>query len=161
MTTPAPITCSPEPGRVRVLFEGHEIADSGDVLLLAEGGYPAVRYFPRQDVAMAFLNKTEKTTRCPLKGVASYYTIVRDGQVAENAVWSYEAPLPAAGQISGRLAFYPQHVDFQHDGAAPARDAAAESDVGEVIRHTDSGAGTSQAAHWPPTAALPDEPGGR
>ena len=150
-----PITCSRESGRVEVLFEGHEIADSDDVLLLAEADYPVVRYFPRADVAMAFLQKTDKVTHCPYKGDASYYTITRDRQVIENAVWSYETPFPGLSQIAGRLAFYPQHVDFKATGLTPAQTQA--TDVDEVVKHTDSGSGASQAEHWPANVDMPDD----
>lgn len=163
-----PITCAREAGRVRVLFEGHQIADSDDVLVLREADYPAVRYFPREDVATAFLRRSDKTTRCPYKGQASYYTIYRDGQVIEDAVWSYEAPLPGMERLAGRLAFYPEHVDFQAQGLSPAETAAIPStgpdaaprtarDVDEIVRHTDSGAGASQAFHWDANVSMPDE----
>ncbi|CAN5321100.1 hypothetical protein BH10PSE4_BH10PSE4_24540 [soil metagenome] len=150
-----PIICSREPGRVEVLFEDHQIADSDDVLLLAEADYPVVRYFPRADVAMAFLQRTDKVTHCPYKGDATYYTITRDRQVIENAVWSYETPFPALSQIAGRLAFYPQHVTFKVAGHAPAQTGVL--DVDDVVRHTDSGSGASQAEHWPPNVDMPDD----
>jgi uncharacterized protein (DUF427 family) len=158
MKTPGqdhPITLEREPGRVEVLFEGHEIADSDDVLLLREASYAAVRYFPRSDVAMAFLRRTDKVTHCPYKGDAAYYTIHRDGQIIENAVWSYEAPFPAVGQIAGRLAFYPEHVEFKRAGLTPAQTAVL--DVNAVVRHTDSGSGASQAEHWPANVDMPDD----
>jgi uncharacterized protein (DUF427 family) len=150
-----PITCSREPGRVEVLFEGHEIADSGDVLLLREADYPPVRYFPRQDVAMDFLRRSDTVTHCPYKGQATYYTIVRDRRIVEDAVWSYETPMPGVGQIAGRLAFYPQHVEFKPVGPTPAQTRAL--DVDDVVRHTDSGSGASQAEHWPPNVDMPDD----
>lgn len=144
-----PITLERESARIRVLFEGHEIADSDDVLMLREAGYPPVRYFPREDVRMSFLRRTDKTSHCPYKGEASYFTIYRDGQVIDNAVWSYEAPYPAVESINGRVAFYPQNVSFEV-GPLTAADSATV-DVGAVVRHTDSGSGSSQAEHWPPT----------
>jgi uncharacterized protein (DUF427 family) len=156
-----PITCARETGRVRVLFEGHEIADSDDVLVLREADYPPVRYFPRDDVAMAFLRRSDRTTRCPYKGAASYYTIYRDGQIIEDAVWSYEAPLPGMERLAGRLAFYPQHVDFQADAMTAAETAVIAPrdarDIGEIIRHTDSGSGSSQAEHWDANVSMPDD----
>jgi len=100
-------------GRVRALFEGHEIADSANALVLREGDYPPVVYFPREDVEMLVLRKTDKTSRCPYKGEASYYTIYRDRQIIENAAWSYEDPIEGAELIRGRIAFYPEHVDIQ------------------------------------------------
>lgn len=90
-----PITIEPAPTRVRALFEGHEIADGDDVLVLREANYPPVYYFAREDVQMAFLRRTDKVTRCPYKGDANYFTIYRDASVVENAVWTYEAPFPA------------------------------------------------------------------
>lgn len=149
-----PISLTPAPGVVRVLFEGHEIADSDDVLVLQEANYPPVYYLPRVHVRTAFLRKTDKTTHCPYKGQASHFTIYRDRQVIEDAVWSYEAPYPALSPIAGRLAFYPEHVEFQLGDLTPAQTEIL--DVGEVIRHTDSGSGNSQADHWPPNVAMPD-----
>lgn len=150
-----PITITRSPNTVRVLFEGHEIAESDDVLVLKEASYPAVFYFPRDDVRMAFLRRTDKVTHCPYKGDASYFTIYRDAQVIENAVWSYEAPFASVGQIGNRVAFYPEHVEFQL-GELTAAETKAAFNVDEVVRHTDSGSGSSQAERWPPNVDMPD-----
>jgi uncharacterized protein (DUF427 family) len=107
-----PITLTPHPGRLQVLYQGHLIADSADALMLKEASYKAVPYFPRADVEMAFLGKTSLDTYCPYKGHASYFTIERDGVIAENAVWSYETPHPGMEAIAGRLAFYPNMVEI-------------------------------------------------
>ena len=185
-----PITCAKEPGRVQVLFEGHSIATSDDVIVLREAGHEPVRYFPREHVAMAFLQKTDKVTHCPYKGEASYYTIMRDRQIIENAIWSYENPLPGVSQIAGRLAFYPEHFDFQVGAQsasdteardhgrpqaanaaplsngrpdkpgrsfAPTDDSTRRAGVDEVVRHTDSGSGASQAEHWDANVSMPDD----
>ena len=152
-----PITLEREQARVRVLFEGHEIADSADVILLREAGYPPVRYFPRDDVRMMFLRRTHKVTHCPYKGDAAYFTIYRDAKVIDDAVWSYEDPYPAVGEIGGRVAFYPRHVEFQVGALTAAQTESV--DVGEVVRHTDSGSGASQAERWPPTVDGPAEQG--
>ena len=114
MLTPGPdhpITIAPAGQRWRVLFQGHVIADSGDALVLKEANYAPVVYFPREDVDMAYMSRTDRSTHCPYKGDASYYTLLMDGRFAENAVWSYEDPYPAMEQIRGRLAFYPDKVD--------------------------------------------------
>jgi uncharacterized protein (DUF427 family) len=148
-----PITIAASPTAVRVLFEGHEIADSRDVLVLREANYPPVYYFPRDDVQMAVLRRTQKVTHCPYKGDAAYFTIYRDAKVIENAVWSYETPFPAVAEIQSRLAFYPEHVEFQ--AGAPTPTSVDGATVDEVVRHTDSGSGRSQAAHWPPNVDTP------
>jgi uncharacterized protein (DUF427 family) len=149
-----PITIDRLSGTVRVLFEGHSIADSNDVIVLRETNYPPVYYFPRDDVQMAFLRRTQKVTHCPYKGDAAYFTIYRDGQIIEDAAWSYEDPYSAVSPIAGRIAFYPEHVEFQLGDRSSAETEAM--DVDAIVRHTDSGSGNSQAEHWPPNVETPD-----
>ncbi len=108
-----PITMVPAAGRVRALFHGHEIADSQDVVILREASYPPVAYFPREDVEMSVLARTERDTYCPYKGHASYFTIRRDGVIAENKVWTYETPHPGMDAIAGHVAFYPDAVTIE------------------------------------------------
>ena len=84
-----PITITANPKRVRVSVGGVVIADTTRALTLKEARYPAVQYVPREDANMALLARTERTTHCPYKGDASYYSI-QDGPA--NAVWSYEQP---------------------------------------------------------------------
>ena len=144
-----PITVTAQPGRVRVLFEGHVIADSANVLTLKEATYKPVFYFPRDDVAMDYLHRTDHATHCPYKGDAAYFTLNMDGDIRENAVWTYENPYPAMSVIDGRLAFYPNIVQFQE----VAEDAGASVD--EIVQHTDSGSGRSQKDHWAPNVESP------
>ena len=85
---------------------GAVLAESKNALELSEGDYPAVIYLPRDDIAMAFLDRTEHSTHCPHKGDASYFSIVTKSQTLENAAWSYEAPKKDVAQIKDHLAFY-------------------------------------------------------
>jgi uncharacterized protein (DUF427 family) len=145
-----PITVTATPKRVQVRYGEHVIADSRMALTLQESTYPPVIYFPREDVSMEFFSRTEKTTHCPYKGDANYYTILMDGRFAENAVWTYEDPYPAMETIRSRLAFYPNQVDIYD--VAEASDSEA---VTQAILHTDDGAGSSQREAWPPTVDQP------
>ena len=145
-----PITLTTARGRVRGLYQGHEIADSVSAIRLAEADYPPVWYFPRDDVAMGFFGRTDRDTHCPYKGRASYFTIRRDGVISENAAWSYEDPYPAMAAIKGCIAFYPDAVEIhqtEEAGATPSPDA--------VVLHTDDGAGVSQREPWRPTTEGP------
>ena len=113
MKTPGPdhpITITPNPRRVRVEVAGHVIANTVGALTLQEASYPAVQYLPRADVEMGFFGKTERSTHCPYKGDASYYTVSIDGVIVENVIWSYEQPYPAMEQIREYVAFYPDKV---------------------------------------------------
>jgi uncharacterized protein (DUF427 family) len=107
--TPAPhITTRPAGVRVRVTVGGEVIADSRDAVALKEGDYPLVYYFPRKDVRMERLERTDHGSYCPYKGQASYFS-VKGGP--ENAIWSYEEPYDEMLAIKERLAFYPNKVD--------------------------------------------------
>ena len=81
-------------GRVRVTAcaEGMQIDTTADVVAVEESGYPARHYLARDGVDMGRLEKTEKMTYCPFKGLATYYVIRgRQGEIRET-VWSYERP---------------------------------------------------------------------
>ena len=94
--------------RVRVMVNGQAIADSRGAIELKEGNYPVAYYLPRRDVRMERLERTSHATHCPLKGDASYYSIVNG---PANAVWSYEHPYDEMLDIKDLLAFYPDKVD--------------------------------------------------
>jgi uncharacterized protein (DUF427 family) len=106
-----PITIAKNDKRVRVTFAGHAIADTRRAFTLREASYKPVFYIPRSDADMSLLKRTDHQTHCPYKGDASYFSIVADGRSAENAVWTYEQPFPAVGEIKEYLAFYPDRVD--------------------------------------------------
>jgi len=106
-----PITIEPNPKRVRVIWNGHVIADSTRALTLREAGLRPVQYIPRQDADMALLRRSAHTTHCPYKGDAAYFSLSAEGRVKDNAVWTYEMPFPAVAAIKEHLAFYPDRVD--------------------------------------------------
>ena len=106
-----PITITPNPKRVVVRFNGRTIADTRRALSLREASYPGVQYIPRDDVDMAMLERTAHSTHCPYKGDASYFSIRVGDRDAANAVWSYEQPYDAVGEIKEHLAFYPNRVE--------------------------------------------------
>jgi uncharacterized protein (DUF427 family) len=108
-----PISISPNPKRVRVSAGGMVIADTTRALTLKEANYPAVQYVPRQDARMELLSRTERTTHCPYKGDANYFSLTANGKALDHAVWSYETPYPAMAEIAGYLAFYPDKVTIE------------------------------------------------
>lgn len=94
------------PGKWTVRSGGAVLGETTNALELSEGDLPPVIYFPREDIAMAMLERTDKTTHCPHKGDATHYSIVNKSSVDDNAAWSYEAPLEAVVAIKDHLAFY-------------------------------------------------------
>lgn len=105
------IEVSPSAKRVRVVYNGVTIADSSRALALQETRHPPVHYFPRADVEMSLLRRTDHHTHCPFKGNASYWTVAVGDASAENAAWSYEDPLPEVAALKDHIAFYSNQMD--------------------------------------------------
>ncbi|MFA8442381.1 DUF427 domain-containing protein [Yoonia sp.] len=104
------IKVRPATGTWVVRAAGAVIGESTNALELVEGDYPPVIYFPRDDLAMAFLDATDLSSTCPYKGKASYFTIeAKSGPIA-NAAWSYESPIEAIAAIKDHIAFYSEKV---------------------------------------------------
>ena len=106
-----PIAIERNPNRVVILAAGRVIADTREALTLHEAHYPAVQYIPRKDVDMTLLSRTDRTTYCPYKGDASYFSVPLGGERSIDAVWSYETPYTVVAGIKDHLAFYPDRVD--------------------------------------------------
>ena len=104
------ITIRPARGTWVVRAGGAVIGESSRALELREGSHDPVIYFPREDIAMAFLDRSDRTTTCPHKGEASYFTIVTKSTTLRDAVWSYEDPKEGVDAIRGHLAFYPDRI---------------------------------------------------
>lgn len=102
----ADITIRKAEGTWTVRAGGAVLAESKNALELVEEGYPDVIYFPRDDIAMAFLDETDHRTTCPKKGEAHYYSIVTKSQTLENAAWCYGDPKDDVARIKDHLAFY-------------------------------------------------------
>ncbi|MGR3714801.1 MAG: DUF427 domain-containing protein [Shimia sp.] len=100
------ITIRTAPGNWTVRAGGAVIGESSAALELSEGDYAPVIYFPRGDIAMAFLDESDHATHCPHKGDASYFSVVTKSQTIKNAGWSYEAPLDDVSRIKDHIAFY-------------------------------------------------------
>ena len=66
----------------------------------------------RTSVDLSLLTPSERTTYCPYKGDASYYSIPGDDERGINAVWFYADPYPAVAAIKDHVAFYADRVDL-------------------------------------------------
>jgi uncharacterized protein (DUF427 family) len=85
----------------KATWKGATIAES-DRCEVVEGNV----YFPRESVRDEHLKESATHTTCPWKGVASYYTVVVDGEENRDAAWYYPEPKPAADNIRGYVAFW-------------------------------------------------------
>ena len=82
-------------------WNGTTIASSDDTVVV-EGNH----YFPRDAVAEGVLVDSSRTSVCPWKGTASYFSVQVDERVEQDAAWSYPEPKQAAAEIAGRIAFW-------------------------------------------------------
>jgi len=92
---------------------GAVIGESQNALSLEEGDYPEVIYFPRGDIAMEFLDRSETASHCPQKGDATYFGVSSPEGTMADAAWSYENPLEGAAEIAGHIAFYTEKVTVE------------------------------------------------
>ena len=99
------ITIRPATGHWVVRAGGAVIGESPNALELIEEGYPPVIYFPRDDIEMDFLDRSDSTTVSPNMGQATYYSIGAKSGTLPDAAWSYEAPHEEYTQITGHVAF--------------------------------------------------------
>ena len=101
--------------RVNVEFNGVTIADSSKAILFREGSMAPVYYFPRDDVRMDLMRRSQHKPHCPFKGDASYWSLTVGEKSLQNVVWSYEKPIDEVESIKSLIAFYMDHLGATYD----------------------------------------------
>ena len=96
---------------VRVAVAGELVADTRRPSLLFETGLPTRYYVPKADVRMDLLVPTETETRCPYKGVATYYSVQIGSTVVRDIAWCYRHPIPECSKIENLVCFFNERVD--------------------------------------------------
>ena len=86
---------------MRAVWNGQVLAQS-DATRVVEGNH----YFPPAAVRREFLKPSDRTTRCPWKGEASYFTLEVAGETNPDAAWFYPDPEPEAAEIRDHVAFW-------------------------------------------------------
>jgi len=104
-----------------VRVDGEVVAETERPKILFETGLPPRYYIPPEDVREDVLAASEKTTQCPYKGIASYYSVEAGGKRVEDLVWYYPEPIPEAPKIKGLLCFFNEKVDLEVDGEEQER----------------------------------------
>jgi uncharacterized protein (DUF427 family) len=127
------------PQRVRGRFAGETVVDTRRAMLLHETGLLPQWYVPLADVRQDLIERTDRTTHCPFKGDASYWTLRVGDRAAENAIWGYEHPKPDCPPLTGLVAFYFDRLDawFEEDEPVSGhpRDPFHRVDARRTSRH--------------------------
>ena len=105
------VDCLPSSRRVQVFVDGEMMADSKRGVFLFETGHPTRYYLPIADTRLELLSPSRYISRCPYKGIASYYHLTVNGRRHENLVWYYPEPVHEAARIKGLVCFYNEFVD--------------------------------------------------
>jgi len=86
---------------MKAIWNGKVIAESNDTVVV-EGNH----YFPKDSIKKDLFNESSTQSRCPWKGLASYYNVKVDGKENKDAAWYYAEPKDAAKNIKDRVAFW-------------------------------------------------------
>ncbi len=86
---------------MKAIWKNTVVAES-DHTVVVENNH----YFPESALNKEYFKKSGKTTACPWKGTASYYSIEVDGASNKDAAWYYPDPKLAAKEIKGHVAFW-------------------------------------------------------
>lgn len=82
-------------------WNGETIAESDDTKIV-EGNH----YFPLDSVRREYLVPSDRTSSCPWKGTANYYSLAVGDAKNPDAAWYYAEPKDAAAEIRGHVAFW-------------------------------------------------------
>jgi uncharacterized protein (DUF427 family) len=96
---------------VQVILGGETVADTRRARFLFETRLPTRYYIPQEDVRMDLLVPSDKTTACPYKGRARYWSAKIGGREYPDIVWGYPEPIPECPKIKGLLSFFNEQVD--------------------------------------------------
>ena len=86
---------------MKATWKGVVLAES-DGTVVVEGN----QYFPPETVNRKYFAESATHTRCPWKGLASYYSIEVEGESNPDAAWYYPDPSDAARHIKDHVAFW-------------------------------------------------------
>lgn len=111
----------PSSRHIQILMDGVAVADSRNPRILFETGHPVRYYLPKADVRMDLLEPSDRHTRCPYKGLASYWSVKLGDNVYSDYIWTYPDPIPECPKIKDLLCFFNERVDVVVDGEPQPR----------------------------------------
>jgi uncharacterized protein (DUF427 family) len=112
--------------RVTVRANGEVVAESARAKLLFETSLPARAYIPLGDVRQDLLEPSDKTSVCPYKGTANYWSVrTPGGEKLDDVVWTYAEPLRESAEVAGYVSFLGEGVEVEIDRSASRDEALA------------------------------------
>jgi uncharacterized protein (DUF427 family) len=96
----------PSSRHVRIAVAGVTVAETRAPRLLFETGHPTRYYIPLDDLRRELFLQSETTSRCPYKGIASYWSVRIGEKIFQDLAWSYLDPIPECPKIMGLVCFF-------------------------------------------------------
>ena len=106
----------PSTRHVKVLLDGETIAETHNPTLLFETGLPVRYYIPKTVIRLDLLRPSDRVTRCPYKGAASYYSVQTGERLHQDLVWYYTYPTNESSGIKGLACFFNERAGIYVDG---------------------------------------------
>jgi uncharacterized protein (DUF427 family) len=96
---------------LKIIHRGVTIAETRRGVRTLETSHPPSYYFPREDVAMAFLSPSANRSFCEWKGDAAYLNIAVKGEILRDVAWTYQQPTASFVVLRDHIAFYAAPFD--------------------------------------------------
>ena len=113
---PRPPRLERVPERIRILFAGEVLADTGAAWRVLETSHPPTYYLPPADIAAGALVPAGGGSVCEWKGPARYFDVALGGRSAGRAAWTYPKPFPPFAALADHVAFYAALMDACYVG---------------------------------------------
>lgn len=95
----------PAEGTWVVRAGGSVIGESSRALELVQRDWPFVIYFPREDIAGAVLDSSERKLECDDRGTGIFYHVSSPEGLIENAAYRLTDPTEGAEKLLDHIAF--------------------------------------------------------
>jgi uncharacterized protein (DUF427 family) len=108
---PRPPRLEPTTRHLVVRCGGIVLAETRRGWRVLETSHPPVYYFPPQDVQLAYLRPSQRSSYCEWKGQAKYWSVMVGDRLLQDVAWCYPEPTPSFRPIAQHLAFYAGPMD--------------------------------------------------
>jgi uncharacterized protein (DUF427 family) len=91
---------------VQIFVAGETIADTRRPTLVFETNHPVRYYIPLEDIRRDRLIASDTASRCPYKGIASYWSVKAGDEILSDLAWSYRDTIPECPKIKDLVCFF-------------------------------------------------------
>ncbi len=120
------VDCRPTTRRLRVTVADSVLVDTDDTVIVFETALEPRLYVDPTYVRTDLLRRTDTSTYCNYKGVATYWSAALGDTVVDDVAWSYSDPPPETLPIKGYFSFDAARAAVFAALPAPVQDRGGE-----------------------------------